>query len=305
MSFSTELKTEILENKPMRTRYKKAQAYGLFAFSKSFTASSVSLSSENAEVARLFTWFIQDFIGRDVPIISQESLQNKKILHGVKLGEHRDREKLLEFFGHHDGQINQEILNSQEQICAFLSGAYLACGNITDPQKSYHVEFVVREKHLCEQLKAMLDTVLFEAKMTARRSNFVVYYKEFAQIEDLLTLIGASKSCLAMIDIEMIKGVRNSANRATNCETANIDKLVAAASNQIEDIQLVLEAVGEESLPKNLLAAARLRLDNPESSLRELSEISSPTISRTGLHHRLNKISQIAAEIRLEEEKSR
>lgn len=300
MSFSANLKTEILENKPMRIRYKKAQAYGLFAFSKSFSDGSVEIATENADTARLFTWFSRDFLGKGVEIISKEKSQNGKTLNIVQLLNACDRERLLQIFDHAAGRINMGILSSQAHVCAFLSGAYLACGSVTDPNKAYHIEFVVRNEPLCDALKGLLDDILPGAKKTARRGNFVVYYKEYSQIEDLLTLMGAPKSSLAMIDVEMLKSVRNTANRATNCETANIDKIVAAAANQVEDIKLVLEKHGEEGLAENLLAVARLRLENPEASLRELSELINPGISRSGIFHRLDKLSKIANEIRAE-----
>lgn len=305
MSFSADLKTEILENKPMRARYKKAQAYGLFAFAKSFSASSVEFATENAETARLFIWFSQDFLGKNTEMISKEKSRNGKTLYTVRLATQSNCKRLLELFGHTDGTINTGLLSTQEHLCAFLSGAYLACGSVTDPYKGYHIEFVVRSEPLCNALKTLLDSVLPEVKKTVRRGNFVLYYKEYAQVEDLLTLMGASKSSLAMIDVEMLKGVRNSANRATNCETANIDKLVAAAVSQIEDIKLVLEKRGEESLPESLRTVAKLRLDNPEASLRELSELISPKISRSGIFHRLDKLSKIAGEIRIEMGKSK
>lgn len=303
MSFSAGIKSEILDNKPLRTRFKKAQAYGLFAFSKSFCEASVEIATENIGTAKLFVWFLQDFLGRYTQVCQNEKAQNGKTVYTVKLIGRRERERLLEYFGHTGDGLNMDILPTQEHAHAFLSGAYLACGNITDPQKSYHIEYVVRNERLCGELKSLMDSCLPGARSTTRRGSSVIYYKEYAQIEDLLTMIGAPKSCLAMIDIEMIKSVRNGANRATNCETANIDKLVNAATAQLEDINLVLETVGEAGLPESLRAAANLRLENPDSSLRELSELSLTGISRSGIHHRLDKLSRMAAVIRSEEAK--
>lgn len=297
MSFSSDLKNEILENKPMRARFKKAQAYGLFAFSKSFSESSVSVLTENPDTAKLFTWLLRDFLGRKTAILSSETLQNQKPLYHVRLPERADRQRLLCFFNHNGG-INRENIPAPPHISAFLSGAYLACGNVTDPEKSYHMEFVVRDEALADSLQCLLDESIPGAKRTARRGSYVVYYKEYAQIEDLLTLMGAPKACLAMIDVEMIKSVRNQANRATNCETANIDKLVNAAAQQMQDIQLLLDTLGGEGLPEHLRAVAELRLNNPDASLRELAAMSEPPMSRSGMHHRLDKLSRMAGEIR-------
>lgn len=297
ISFSYSLKNEILENKPLRVRYKKAQAYGLFLFAKSFNAQHVRITTESVEVARLFCLFLQDFLGKDTLLASEEKTRGTGQVFTVKLVQKQDRLRLLELFAQTDG-INMDNLRTPAQIHAFLSGAYLACGNMADPQKSYHLEFVVREQELCRQLAALLDSCIPGAKLTTRRNLFLTYYKECAQIEDLMTLMGASKSCLAVIEIEMIKNVRNQANRVTNCETANIDKLVNAAASQLEDIRLILQTMGEETLPAHLREVALLRLQNPDMSLRELVEASPSPISRSGMHHRLDKLSRIAADIR-------
>lgn len=297
MSFSNDVKAEILES-ARRQRNRQAQAYGLFLCAKNFSENAVMIATENADVIRLFVRNLQDFIGKRVRIAFDEKIQSGRRVYSARLQEPRDCYKLLSAFGHSDGAINAALLTEPAQVNAFLSGAYLACGNITDPQKGYHVEFVLRDKQVCGDFTAILDACLPGVRRTVRRGAHVLYYKEFAQIEDLLTLMGASKACLAMIDIEMIKSVRNQANRATNCETANIDKMVDAATAQIEDIRLVFDNLGEESLPEQLRAAAELRLHNPDLSLRELAEISDPKVSRSGLYHRLSRLSRIAGEIR-------
>jgi len=297
VSFSAALKTEILENKQLRARFKKAHAYGLFLFAKSFSEDSVQIATENAEILKLYMSFLTDFLGKTASIITGEREQNGKTVYTARLDGANDRRKLLAVFGQAGG-INKECLMGHGYVCAFLSGVYLACGNITDPEKSYHIEFVVKDEVLCGELKAVLDSCLPGAKTTRRRGVCVVYGKEYAYIEDLLTLMGAPKSCLAMIDVEMMKHVRNNANRATNCETANIDKMVDAARSQIEDISLVLRHIGSESLPEDLQEIAKLRLQNPYMSLKELGGLTSPGLSRSGAYHRLNRISKLAAGIR-------
>ena len=297
MSFSTALKVEILENKQLRARFKKAQAYCLFLFAKGFSRSSVTIATENAEILNLYLSFLKDFLGKPASISTGEKVQNGKTVYTARLDCANDRKKLLDVFGQAVG-VNKEHLKDHGDACAFLSGAYLACGNITDPEKSYHIEFVVKDEALCGELKAVLDSCLPGAKITRRRGAFVVYGKEYAYIEDLLTLMGAPKSCLAMIDVEMMKHVRNNANRATNCETANIDKMVDAARSQIEDIGLVLEHLGSESLPEDLREIAKLRLENPYMSLKELGGLVPPGLSRSGAYHRLSRISRLAEGIR-------
>lgn len=297
MTFSLRIKQEILENKPLRTRHKLAYAYGLFLFGRSFSAAEVSLHTENEETVHLFQWFTGSLLGRLTALGLGEKRRNGRKIYMVGLANGEDRRRLLEYFGQGEG-INRGNLAGQEQLGAFLAGAYLACGNITDPEKGYHLEFVVRDRTVSGDLACMLEETVPGARVSSRRNGQIVYYKEFGPIEDVLTLIGATKSCLALIDIEMLKGIRNQANRAVNCETANIDKTVSAVASQIENIELILQTMGEDQLPEALWQVVHLRLKHPEASLRELAELSPDLISRSGIHHRLEKIGNIAAKIR-------
>jgi len=298
MSFSNDVKREIIENKPFRLRLKKEQAYGLFLYARSFTSRSVVYRTESAEIVELYAWFLQNLAGKRARIEVSERTVRSKLLYEVRLPDKQDRDKLLASLGHTDEVVNRSLLETPEQRQVFLSGAWLACGNITDPQKSYHMEFVCRTPELCGLLREVLDSCIPGARHTTRRGLDILYFKECASIEDLLTLMGASKSSLAMIEVEIIKNVRNQANRATNCETANIDKLVSASSAQTEDIRLILRTKGADWLPENLRQLAYLRLENPELSLRELAELSPAPISRSGVHHRLEKLSRLAQTLR-------
>lgn len=297
MTFSLRIKQEILENKQMRARRKLAYAYGLFLFGRAFSVPEVSLHTENAETVRLFRWFADSFLGKRASLGFGEKRCGGRTVYMVGLAEEEDRCRLLGLFGQGTG-INRSLLSGPEQLGAFLAGAYLACGNSTDPEKSYHLEFAAREKALCRDLADLLEGTIPGAHVSSRRQGHIVYYKECGAIEDLLTLMGATRCCLAVIEIEMVKSIRNRANRAVNCETANIDKLVGAAAVQVEDIELILREKGEDTLPGPLLQVARLRLENPDISLRELAELSPEPISRSGMHHRLEKLGRIAAAIR-------
>ncbi len=294
MSFSAMIKNEIIDGKPLRGRCKRAFAYGLFAFSKDFSG----IVTESSGVTRLFGDALRDVLGKETSVVVKEMSRAGREQFSVYAEQIADRERLINAFSHPQGGINTELLLTQEQTAAFVGGAYLACGKTTDPQKSYHVEFTVKDYALGYALKELLERYLQVAKIAERRGSLVVYYKEYSQVEDLLAFVGAPKACLAMIDVEIMKSLRNSANRATNCETANIDKLVRASAAQLEDIGLVLSSCEESELPETLMAAARLRLNNPEASIRELAEMSEPKLSRSGLFHRLDKLSKMAREIR-------
>lgn len=292
MTFSNSVKDELLDPKSLRERKHSVLAHGLISFGKSFSEQAMGIATENLGVAKLYASLLEDFLGLRATVAIRQTMKSGKTLHTVWLPEEEDRLRLLNKF--------PSGWDYGEALPAFLAGAFLACGNVTDPEKAYHLELLVREEASAATLRDLLNCVdtLRGARLTTRRGCFVVYYKECAQIEDFLTFIGASRSSLRMIDVEMLKTIRNSANRATNCETANIDKLVNASAQQVEDIRLLFDELGEASLPDNLLAAARLRLEQPDYSLRELAE--GLGVSRSGAHHRLEKLSQMAAEIRRE-----
>jgi len=298
MSFSNEVKLEIVQNRPMRLRYKKSQAYGLLLYTKSFGPEEISFGTEMAEMAELYKWFVHSLAGKTARVLKRERSLRGKPFYEVSVPARQDRDRLLAALGHRDGEINGEALQGSGRIHAFLSGAWMACGSVTAPEKGYHLEFVVRNKALCEPLRELLSRFTGGPGQVTRRGAEVLYFKECAEIEDLLTLMGASKASLAMIEVEIVKNIRNKANRITNCETANIDKLVGAASAQTEDIRLILEQKGADWLPENLRQVALLRIENPDMSLRELAEASSTPISRSGMHHRLDKLSRLAQAIR-------
>jgi len=189
-------------------------------------------------------------------------------------------------------------LADDSDIAAFLSGAYLACGNITNPEKGYHLEFSVADDELAAQLESLINSRGIAAKLTKRRGINICYIKESEQIEDLLTLIGATNSTLELMEVKIYKNIRNKVNRVTNCETANIEKTVSASAAQIADINLIISTYGEQYLADDLLELAKIRLENPEMSLREIGENLSKPISRSGVNHRLKRIAEIAQDIK-------
>ena len=192
---------------------------------------------------------------------------------------------------------NQIIQNS---CCrrAFIRGAFLAAGSISDPHRFYHYELACAGEPKARQLQALLQTFDLDAKIVVRKKYFVVYIKEGAQIVDALNVMEAPVSLMELENIRIVREMRNSVNRKVNCETANINKTVNAAVKQIEDIRYLSENRGLSELPEQLAEMARVRLEYPDATLKELGTLLSPPVGKSGVNHRLRKLSQMAEELR-------
>jgi len=181
---------------------------------------------------------------------------------------------------------------------AFIRGAFLCIGSMSDPGKSYHLEFVCNNRADAEQLREQLQNFDVAAKIITRKKYQVVYVKEGAQIVDLLNVMEAYVSLMSFENYRIYKDVKNSVNRRVNCETANITKVVNAGSRQVEDIKLIRDTKGLETLPDNLRDMARVRLDHPDAALGELGQYLRFPVGKSGVNHRLRKLSEIADTIR-------
>lgn len=303
MSFANATKIEIANHKSFRSKTKVAQAYGLFLFAKSFTMENIYLQTENKELADLYVFFASDMIGIQGTLTIKEIKRQGKLFYVATVDDKHDRESIFRFFGYTPALplIDIALLDTKEKIASFLSGVYMACGHVNDPQNSYHLEFAFKNELIAKIIGNLIESILDQPKITTRRGDFILYFKESEQIEDFFTLIGATKATMQIMDVKMLKELRNNVNRVTNCETANIEKTVNAAYQQIEDIKLIFNKYGENYLPVDLKKIANIRLNNPELSLEELREESGLSLSRSGIHYRLKKITELAKKIRQSE----
>ena len=234
--------------------------------------------------------------------LNRKSLRDKQIT--VTSPDFPSRNILLKFFGHSSDElslhINRANFDSEESFPSFLRGAFLSYGNVTDPQKDYHLEFVSPFQNLAKDLSYLIEEIeqlAVKPKIINRKGSFIVYLKDSDGISDLLTLIGAQMSALQIIQEKMLKSVRNTVNRKINSETANSNKTAKASAKQLLAIDKIKKKRGLESLPNDLYELAILRVENPESSLRELGEMLSPPISRSGVNHRIERIMELAEEL--------
>lgn len=305
MSFSQEVKLELSEVECTTHAEMKAQAYGMTIFSKLHRTDKALFATESQTAARVYSQLMTIITGSifDVNIpLNRKSLRDKQIT--VTSPDFADRNSLLLYFGHIENElslhINRANFESEESFPSFLRGAFLSYGNVTDPQKDYHLEFVSPFQNLAKDLSCLIEEIeqlTVKPKLINRKGSFIIYLKDSEGISDLLTLIGAQMSALKIIQEKMVKSVRNTINRKINSETANSNKTAKASAKQLLAIDRIKKKRGLESLPSELYELAILRVENPESSLRELGEMLNPPISRSGVNHRMERIMELAEEL--------
>jgi hypothetical protein len=188
----------------------------------------------------------------------------------------------------------------QKDCCkkAFIRGMFLAAGSVNDPNKAYHFEIVVHNRDMAEVVKDVINSFELDAKVVKRKKYYVVYLKEGSMIVDILNVMEAYVSLMDMENVRIIKDMRNDINRRVNCETANIKKTVSAARRQIDDIEYIEKTKGLKYLNDSLRALAELRMEKPDANLAELGAMLNPPVSKSGVNHRLRKISSIADSLR-------
>lgn len=300
MSFAANLKDELCKDVPEQESALHALLYGFLLFSHKFSADEISFAVVHEPTARLFAEALATHCGISAKIIFHERARGT--LYKVSIEKASERRKILDAFYHMPKEpslrINRANIENEEDVPYFLRGAYLVCGSLTDPQKEYHLEFGVSYMNLSKDLSTLIGEVLPQPKSIMRRGSYIVYYKESENIEDMITYIGAMLSSLEMMNIKIEKDIKNRVNRRMNCDNANMDKTLNASLQQVEDIKYIFEAKDESFLPDELLQVAKLRLENPEMSLRELCGSVEPPLSRSGVNHRLKKIGEIANALR-------
>lgn len=229
-------------------------------------------------------------------LVLKERSMVKQILEAVKL---------LDLNGKlHKNEVRRQHLVIQNVCCkrAFIRGAFLASGSISAPEKTYHFEIVVQTEEKAKQLQEVIHSFQIDAKIVMRKKYYVVYIKDGAQIVDILNVMEAHTALMNLENVRILKEMRNSINRQVNCETANINKTVVAATKQIDDIIYIKDTLGFGDLTKGLKEVAELRIEQPDASLKELGAMLNPPIGKSGVNHRLRKLSIIADRIREQKE---
>ena len=268
----------------------------------------IEIHTENVTVARkYFTLLKKTYnINTDISIRHSSSL-NKSRSYILSVNDDETARKILmtcrlmKPFGviEEDFSISDSLI-IQRECCkrAFIRGAFLASGSVSDPVKTYHFEIVCLSEAKAKQLQMIMETFNINARGIKRRKYFVVYVKDSSQVVDLLNIMGAYNALMDMENVRIVKDMRNNVNRKVNCETANINKTVSAAVKQIEDIRFIQMSSAFDELPESLQEMAELRVRYPEATLAELGQLLDTPVGKSGVNHRLKKISLFADELR-------
>ncbi len=296
ISFTNKVKNEIYKQKYDIGKQKFAFAYGMVMFGKNATYDLVNITTENNTVCELYINVIKRTVSQEIEFNKKETPHSVgNIVYTVNLAKEEDRKNVIDTFSlGTSAQINKEFLNYTADISSFLAGVFMVCGNAVNPEKGYHLEFSLNNEDTAKSLSDFLNEQNIKHKISGRRNNKIIYIKESEQIEDILAVMGATNATFELMDVKILKELRNKANRQTNCETANIDKMVNAASVQIEAINKIEALIGLSALGDELCELANIRINNPDVSLRELGENMRLPLSRSAVNHRMKKIISIA-----------
>ena len=313
MSFSSDVKEELSRQLCAARHCRIAEIAAIISMCGSVSISKeekycLRVQTENLSVARKYFTLLQKTFNIDTEVSIKQNVYLKKApTYLVLVKNHEDAMKILQaarLIGW-NGEIRENLslhdnLVIQKSCCkrAFIRGAFLASGSISNPQKSYHFEIACATERKAEQLRDIINSFEMDAKIVQRKKYYVVYIKEGSRIVDILNVMEAHVALMDLENVRILKEMRNSVNRKVNCETANIHKTVNAAVKQTEDIKYIQSKIGFEDLAEGLADTARLRLENPDASLKELGMMLVPPVGKSGVNHRLRKLSALAEELR-------
>lgn len=285
MSFSSEVKTELAKHLGKSRHCQIAELAALIAFEGRIPAAE----SENRLLMQKYQLLLAELFHIEEIHTEEEA---RSVFSTVKM--------YNDVTGEPEPEDTVKGLLIQQSCCkrAYIRGAFLAGGSISDPNKSYHFEIVCRSIPQAEQLRDVINSFDMDAKIVARKKYQVVYLKEGSQIVDILNIMEAHVALMNLENVRILKEMRNSVNRKVNCETANISKTVNAAVKQLADIEYIRETVGLSYLPENLKEMALLRLEYPDAPLAELGTYLNPPVGKSGVNHRLRRISEMADSLR-------
>ncbi len=298
MSFSGEVKEELVKQNVTARHCQLAELAAILEYTGAVRTDTdgrycIEVQQETSYVARKCVFLLKKLFHTDI-ILEEDT-------HRFRYEDEESVAKILQaikYSPEDEGCVHPVVVKSMCCKRAFLRGIFLSIGSMSNPEKGYHLEFVCENEGQAKQVQDTLAIFDVEAKIVTRKRYQVVYIKESEGIVEVLNIMGAHISLMNLENLRILKDMRNSINRRVNCEAANITKTVNAATKQIEDILYIRDHYGFQNLSDNLREIAQIRLEYPEASLKELGENLEPKVGKSGVNHRLRKLSELADRLR-------
>ena len=296
MSFSSDTKRELCASRLERKCCAVAESYGVLLYCNTFSAKEIRIITASSDFAQRLPRLFRKAFGLSFDLLPKSGA-------GKQSFAITDRDKLALIFDVFGADIDATLSHHinfgviEEDCCraAFIRGAFLAGGSVTDPEKRYHLELATPHHSVSRETYSVLLDMGFSPREAERGGNALLYFKQADAIADFFTTIGASNTALGIMTAKVEKDMRNTITRRVNCDSANADKVVNAAQEQLEAIRYIVKEYGIDALPEPLKDAALLRIANPEASLADLAKLSYPPVTKSCISHRLKKIMSLAS----------
>ena len=296
MSFSSNVKAELCKDSLSKKSCAVAEGYGVLLYCNTFSSTEIRIITESRDFAARLPRLFKKAFG--ITFDQEPAAQDRgKLQFAISLEDKISRifETLqMDLKASLTLHVNFGMLEEEAECMAYLRGAFLAGGSVTDPAKRYHLEMTTSHYKVSRETCALLIACGFSPKELSRGGNNILYFKQSDYIEDFLTAIGAQVSAMGVMEAKVEKDLRNGVNRRVNCETANLTKVVDASMGQMAAIRALEEAGDLDKLPGKLRETALLRRENPEATLQELAAMLNPPITKSAINHRMRKLLELA-----------
>ena len=297
MSFSSDAKAELCAQRPDRKCCAVAESYGVLLYCNTFSAREIRIITASRDFAARLPRLFKRAFSLSFDVLPPENTKGKSSFLITS------PDKIKRIFDTYGAEVDSTLSHHvnfgvlEEDCCraSFIRGAFLAGGSVTDPEKRYHLELATPHHSVSRETYSVLLDMGFSPREAERGGNALLYFKQADAIADFFTTIGASNTALGIMTAKVEKDMRNTITRRVNCDSANADKVVNAAQEQLEAIRYIVKEYGIDALPEPLKDAALLRIANPEASLADLAKLSYPPVTKSCISHRLKKIMSLAS----------
>ena len=297
MSFSSDAKAELCAQRPDRKCCAVAESYGVLLYCNTFSAREIRIITASRDFAARLPRLFKRAFSLSFDVLPPENAKGKSSFLITS------PDKIKRIFDTYGAEVDSTLSHHvnfgvlEEDCCraSFIRGAFLAGGSVTDPEKRYHLELATPHHSVSRETYSVLLDMGFSPREAERGGNALLYFKQADAIADFFTTIGASNTALGIMTAKVEKDMRNTITRRVNCDSANADKVVNAAQEQLEAIRYIVKEYGIDALPEPLKDAALLRIANPEASLADLAKLSYPPVTKSCISHRLKKIMSLAS----------